>query len=119
MSDATLTPEFRKSTPRRLPVGIADFAELVADLKAEYGELLPTQDDDSLSFVIATSIMHMGPSDSFKTLEYFYNLIVAGASKQVAHHVFQTIKLKQEAALKAAKEAEAELNKNVIPLTTA
>jgi hypothetical protein len=91
---------------RKLPTGIEEFNTLIRDLKAHYGEELPTQDEDSLKFVIATTIMHMGPLDSHKTLEFFYNTIVAGASKQVAHAVFREIKIKQEEAMKAAQAQE-------------
>lgn len=104
---------------RRLPVGIEDFTKLIEDLKSEYGDELPTKDDDSLKFVVATTIMHMGPLDSFKTLEYFYRTIVAGSSKQIAHYVFREVKERQEASLKAAKEAEQEANKNVVPINPA
>lgn len=98
-----MSDDLRKQE-RRLPVGLEDFEKLVSDLHAEYGNELPTADTDSLKFVIASTIMHMGPLDSHKSLEFFYKTLVSGASKQVAHFVFRDIKLKQEATAKAAAE---------------
>lgn len=95
-----------RAVERKLPTGTEEFETLVSDLKNEYGSELPTVDDDSLRFVIATTIMHLGPLDAYKSLEFFYKTIVGGASKQVAHYVFRDIKLKQEAAQKAATEEQ-------------
>lgn len=94
-----------KTVERRLPVGAEDFEKLVADLQEVYGDELPTKDVDTLKFVIASTIMHLGPLDSHKSLEFFYKTLVAGAAKQVSHHFFREVKLKQEAAIKAAEEA--------------
>lgn len=91
-----------KAEERRLPTGIVEFDSMILDLKTAYGAELPTVDDDSLKFVIATTIMHLGPLESHKSLEFFYKTIVAGAAKQVAHYVFRDIKLKQEEAAKAS-----------------
>lgn len=93
-----------KTEERKLPNGTAEFDQLVADLKSEYE--LPTQDDDSIKFVLATTIMHLGPLDSHKTLEFFYKTLVAGAAKQVAHSVFREVKERQVAAQQAALEQE-------------
>lgn len=91
---------------RKLPVGVTEFENLIADLKTAYGADLPTIDDDTLKFVISSTIMHLGPLDSHKSLDFFYRTIVAGAAKQVAHFVFRDVKLKQEQAAKDALEKE-------------
>lgn len=98
-----------RTLERKLPTGVEEFETLVSDLKAEYGAELPTVDDDSLRFVIATTIMHLGPLDAFKSLEFFYKTIVGGASKQVAHFIFRDVKLKQEAIQKAVTEEQQKL----------
>jgi hypothetical protein len=93
---------------RQLPIGATEFETLIQDLKAEYGEKLPTLDDDSLRFVVATTIMHLGPLDSHKSLEFFYKTIVSGAAKQVAHYIFREVKTRQEEAAKAASATPVE-----------
>jgi hypothetical protein len=94
---------------RKLPVGMTEFDQLIVDLKAQFE--LPTSDEASLKFAIASIIMHLGPDDSHKSLEFFYKRLVAGASKQVAHTVFQEVKKAQEEKL-AAEKAAAEAAKN-------
>lgn len=99
---------------RKLPTGITEFDALIADLMSEYGDEMPTQDVESIKFVVATIMMHLGQDDSHKSLEFFYKRIVAGASKQIAHHIFVETKEKQmkraadEAAAAAAKEVPSE-----------
>ncbi len=92
------------SYEEKLPTGMQEFNKLVEDLKNFYGPNLPTQDETTLKFVIATTIMHLGPLDSHKSLEFFYKTIVAGAAKQVAHAVFRDIKLQQEAEALLAQQ---------------
>lgn len=103
VSDKTKDP---RTENRKLPTGVAEFDQLLIDLKTEYGAELPTVDDESLKFVLASSIMHLGPTEAHKPLEFFYETIVAGAAKQVAHHVFRDTKLKQEAKAKAEEAAK-------------
>ena|ERR1700677_910585 len=92
------------TTELKLPTGMTEFQALITQLKESYGESLPTQDETTLKFVIATTIMHLGPLDSHKSLEFFYKTIVAGASKQVAHAIFRDIKLQQEAEATLAQQ---------------
>ncbi len=105
-----------RTIERRLPVGVTEFEQLVSDLKAEYGDTMPTNSDDDIKFAISSTIMHMGPKDSHASLESFYKTLVAGAAKQVAHYIFQETKLKQqqraadEQAAAAAKEVSNEPN---------
>lgn len=99
---------------RKLPVGVSEFELLLSDLKSEYADEIPTLDDDSLRFAISSNIMHLGPHDSHKSLDFFYKIIVAAAAKQIAHFVFQDVKNRQaqrqadEAAASAAKEVPSE-----------
>lgn len=95
-----------RTSERKLPIGISEFDTLLKDLKDEYKDELPTLDEDTLKFVLASTIMHLGPTDSHKTLEFFYKTIVAGASKQVSHFVFQDVKLRQQEKQKAEEEAK-------------
>lgn len=94
-------------TERRLPVGVTEFEQLATDLRTEYADELPAIDDASLKFVLSSTIMHLGPLDSHKSLDFFYKTVVAGAAKQVAHFVFRDVKLKQEAEIKAAEQEAA------------
>lgn len=105
-----------KTEDRKLPVGMKDFDQLIQDLKDAYGDELPTTDDDSLRFVLSATIMHLTQDDSHKSLEFFYKRIVAGASKQIAHAVFQAVKIKQQekaAAEESAKKAELEVSNEI------
>ena len=94
--------------PSRLPQGVSEF-HIWAD---EFIELydLPTKDVDSIKFVLATVIMHLGEQTAYKPLFYFYLTICAGASKQVASNIFCEIKIKQqEEAAKASEAAKLEV----------
>jgi hypothetical protein len=95
-----------RTDERKLPVGLTEFEKLISDLKTEYAEEMPTTDDASLKFVLASTIMHLGPLDSHKSLDFFYKTVVAGAAKQVAHHIFQDTKRKQEEAARAEVEKQ-------------
>jgi hypothetical protein len=101
------------SIERRLPVGMAEFDQLVNDLKTLIENDVPTITERDIRFIVATSILHLGPLESHKPLEFFYKTILAGASKQVASHVFQDIKIKQkeedDAAALAASQPKDEI----------
>ncbi len=103
-----------RNEDRKLPVGVTEFEQLIQDLHAEYGDEMPTKDDDSIRFAISSNIMHLGPQDSHKSLEFFFKILVAAAAKQVAHFIFQDTKNRQqqrqadEVAAAAAKEVTSE-----------
>lgn len=87
---------------RLLPTGVSEFNKLIDDLKAAYD--LPTKDDASIKFAVASVIMHTGPLEHTISLEDLYKTLVSAAAKQVAHSIFRETKLAQEAAQKAEAE---------------
>ncbi len=89
--------------PSKLPVGMAAFDAWVVDFTATYK--LPTSSDTDIRFVLSTSIMHLGPTTAYKSKFYFYLLLTATASKQIASEQFRTIKERQQAEALAAKAA--------------
>lgn len=103
----------KRNEERRLPVGITEFETLISDMMTEYAGELPTMDVESLKFVISTSIMHMGPTECTSSMDFFFKTLVAGAAKQIAHHIFQETKRKQmqkDADERAAAEAKEVVN---------
>lgn len=91
----------------KLPTGVQEFNDWAESFVTIYGDALPTQHLDSIKFTLASQIMHLGHEEAFATREDFFKRIIAGAAKQVAHHVFTEIKLRQQEALKAEQEAKA------------
>jgi hypothetical protein len=81
--------------PSRLPVGIAEFDQWSDSIINTYD--MPTSDRDGIKFVLATAIMHLGPTAAYKSKFYFVLLIRASAAKQIAGAKFQEIKLAQQA----------------------
>lgn len=90
--------------PTLLPTGLTEFDAWVESFIETYD--LPTKDTDTVKFVIASIIMHLGPQDSYKSKFYFYLTMVSGASKQVAGSVFSQIK-------EAQKQKDAEATKQL------
>ena len=106
--------------PSRLPVGMQEFNTWADDIIFAYD--LP--DNDSLRFGLATAILHLEssakieinfgiikltiPSSAFKSKRYFAQIMLKGASNQVASGVMQDLKFKQQEAI--AKEAAAKAN---------
>ncbi len=86
--------------PSKLPQGMSEFEPWADSIIETYD--LPTSDRDSILFVLATLIMHLGPTADRKPKHYFAVSIGAGAAKQVASGQFQAIKARQEEARKAA-----------------
>lgn len=112
MSDSTY--ELERFTALKLPTGVQEFHEWAESFITIYGDALPTQHVDSIKFALASQIMHLGEATAFASRDEFYNRLVAGAAKQVAHHVFTEIKLKQQAAIKAAEEEAKKANEQQV-----
>ena len=79
--------------PTRLPNGLTEFHKW-ADSFAEIYDL-PTIDQDSIRYVLASKIIHLSETSAFKSKHYFYLILKAAAAKQVASAAFQEIKQKQ------------------------
>lgn len=90
--------------PTRLPQGMAEF-DVFVDSMIKIADF-PTDSVDDIKFVVATLVMHLGPTAAYKPKRYFILAVKAGAAKQVASGVFQEIKYKQQAAAKAAQEKQ-------------
>lgn len=88
--------------PTAVPVGMSEFQTWADSILDTYP--LPA-DSDSIKFSLATVIMHLGPTAAYRSKFYFFLVLRAGMAKQVAGAVFQDIKLKQMARLKAEQEA--------------
>lgn len=95
--------------PSRLPQGMTEFHAWADSFFDIYD--LPTKEKDSIKFVLASIIMHLGPQTLYKSKMFFYLTICAGAAKQIAGAVFHDIKTKQ--AEEAAKAKEADVNKEI------
>lgn len=92
--------------PSPVPVGRTELNNLVGFLKTTYR--MPTTNDNDIYWVVTNTLMHMGPSESFKPRYYFVKVLNAAASKQVAAATFQEIKIQQQEAASKAAAAAAE-----------
>lgn len=87
------------STP--LPVGITQFNKWADEIIQITGEFA---DRDSMTFAIASQVMHLGPQRSRVPKQFFVKSLRKAAANQVASQIFQDIKLKQQEAQKAAQQ---------------
>lgn len=100
------------TTDRPLPVGRAEFEEFAARLITKAGAYA---DEDSMKFVIASTIMHADSSKDSLPDSYFLARLRKLAANQVAATICNEIKEKQLAAAVAAKqEAEATAKLTVV-----
>lgn len=103
-----LYKKIRGLFPSALPVGLNEFNRWKDDIASTYS--LPTKTESDVSFVLASSLLRLGPQTSYKSKYYFVVTMKAAAAKQIAGHVMYELKSAQE---KAAKDAiEAEKNRN-------
>lgn len=93
--------QIRGLFPTPIPVGMSEFNIWAQNIIDTYP--LPTQDSDSVKFTLTSIIMHLGPSDAYKSSFYFYLRLKAGAAKQIAGAVFYDIKSKHDEARKLAE----------------
>jgi hypothetical protein len=87
--------------PTPLPVGLSEFNAWADSFATTYS--LPTADQDSIRYALATMIMHQGPTAAYKSKFFFYLCLRSSAAKQVAGAAFMEIKTKQQAAQAAAQ----------------
>lgn len=90
--------------PVRLPVGMTAFHKFSDDIIELTG---PIADEDSLKYVVASNILHLGAQRARVSKNYFVQTIIKTAANQVASQVFLDIKNKQQEAQKAQAEATA------------
>lgn len=101
-----LFARLRGLAPSRLPTGADAFDAWANSIISSYP--MPTPNSDSIKFVLATAIMHLGPTAAYKSKFYFVLLLNASAAKQVAGAKFQEIKLADQKRI--ADEAAAAAN---------
>ena len=89
--------------PTKLPQGMASFEAWSDDIISTYN--MPS--NDSVKFAIAVAILHLKSDEGYKPKAYFGNILIKGASSQIAQAVMQDCKARQELAIKAANEAAA------------
>lgn len=99
--------------PRKLPNGMSEFNSWADRIISLTGQIA---DEDSMRYVLASNILHLGPQSSRVPDQYFVRAMKKGAANQVASAVFQDIKQKQIEAAEKAKAAE--LNKTAEDIAT-
>lgn len=101
--------------PTRLPVGMTEFMSWSDEIIELTG---PLADTDSMRWVIAAQIQHLGSTSDRVPKRFFVSALRKGAATQIASQVFYDIKTKQkEAAEAAAKvlETAAEVQETATP----
>lgn len=91
--------------PTSLPQGVEEFKAWSKSIAETY--TLPTLDQDSVHFALASMIMSLGTRDQRKAKYFFVQSIRAAAAKQVASSAFMEIKQRQAAEAKAAQAKQA------------
>lgn len=84
--------------PRNLPNGMSQFNTWSDRIIRMTG---PLADVESMRYVLASNILHLGPQASSAPDRYFIRAMKKGAANQVASAIFQDIKLKQAEQQKA------------------
>lgn len=91
--------------PTKLPVGATAFEKWADDIIELSGQFA---DKDSMRYAIASILIHSDSKFGALPKKYFVDRLRKSAANQVASQVFQEIKLKQEAAQKAAQQTKVE-----------
>lgn len=89
--------------PTELPIGRVEFDLWAADVLS----LTRLPDNDSTRFALASTIPHQEITKGKLPKAYFAGLLMKSAANQVAFSVMEELKEKQQAAIDAAKQAEA------------
>lgn len=89
----------------RLPVGLQEFEEWADSIRELVGPGFEQVPQDDFKFVLANAVIHLGSTVSKKPKQYFVQVIRKGGANQVASQIFQDVKLRHEAAVKAAQAA--------------
>ena len=100
----TLTTSFQKLLdffPTRIPQGMTDFESWCKSIIKTYG----FPDNDSVRFMFAAMILHLGQTDAYKPKRFFALSGLAAASKEIAHAKMVELKAAQDS--KALAESKA------------
>jgi hypothetical protein len=87
--------------PTALPVGLAEFNQWANSILA----MSKAPNNDTTQGALAVMVLHLDATTDRKPKRYFVSAINKGAASEVAAAVFQGIKAKQQAAMKAAQES--------------
>lgn len=104
MSKSPLNITLINEIEKPLPVGRAEFNEFADRIISLVG---PIADKDSLTFVLATEILHADSKKASFTDQHFIDRLRRVAANQVASTIAYEIKEKQAAEAAVAKLAEA------------
>jgi hypothetical protein len=97
--------------PTKLPVGLKEFYTFADDIIELSG---PYADRDSMTFAIASQLIHLDHLKSAIPKQYFVRSLRKSAANQIASQVFQDIKTKQAEALAAKQQAEETAKQNAV-----
>jgi lysophospholipase L1-like esterase len=89
--------------PTKLPIGMTEFVAWADSIIELAG---PIADKDSMQWVIASTLINLGPQCSCVAKNHFVRTLRKAAASQVAGQVFQDIKNKQKEAAQAAVTAQ-------------
>lgn len=89
--------------PTRLPLGMTEFETWAKSVLV----LSNLPDNDSTRFALASTVPHQKAENFYVAKIKFVRLLQKSAANQVAGGVMHDLKTKQQAALEAAKQAEA------------
>ncbi len=104
--------------PSKLPIGYTEFDAWAESIINTYK--MPTGHRDSVLWSLSNMIMHLGPKDAYKSKYYFYLMLHASATKQIAHGIFNEVKARQKQAEEAAKnQSEVTGSATVTPIGNA
>lgn len=93
--------------PSALPVGVTSFKSWADSIIDGYG-LAKLADRDSMTFVLANVILSLDTKVAYVSKRSMALRLRKAAANQVASHVFQQIKERQQADAKAAQQKLAE-----------
>lgn len=103
--------QIRGLFPSRIPTGMKEFDIWARDIADTYQ--MPTEVFDSLKFTLATTVMHLGPTDAYKSKYWFALMINASAAKQIAGAKFQEVKQEQIRRQEEARKQQEATNKGL------
>jgi hypothetical protein len=91
--------------PTKLPVGLTEFntwADSIIELSGQFA------DRDSMVFAISSILIHADSKYGALPKKYFVDRLRKSAANQVASQAFQDIKQRQDTAIKAEQQKQAE-----------
>jgi hypothetical protein len=91
-----------------LPTSVPLFEEFVQACRRSVPEL-STLTDDSLKFTVASMILGLPPTQSYKRISYFSHSLRKAAANEISWNCIQGLKEKQKLEAEKAKQVAADL----------